>query len=482
MNDDRYWTRAAGLLVGVAASGANYGPAPAFAAPPYSTTTPKAGGLLPPIALPPAQPVSPPGTPFVPPVAIALPGIGTVDGQTDPKSIRLMAKATVAVTGSGFGASPGQAFLGTDSRDRNACNLPGLRLNLTVTAWSANRLTLRMPNAVPASVAQPCDVVLIVQTNTGQLKHDATLGAAAAPYPSVPVVLPRSGVGASPKPPAPMPIGVGGATTPHGAAPGLSAPGAGITGIGPNGQGYRVTPGVDYRISGSQFGSGVGRARIVSPAIPNGTIDLIIEDWQDGGIRALIPKDVSGIPDINPLTLQVITAAGKLYTMNDVSFIATRTPPTVFSTSNNNFAAVLNLIANPIWPPAPAGTPPPAGQTASFVYRYMEGASIDCPSPGQDRVGIKLKNGWVATGVVVVPKTSTISDPNHNVYGQNGDTVFTGAYRVNHTAPSLAYIDWGVFRSHDAKGFGGPFRGPDMCVSAYDLNVTANGPVGTLPY
>ena len=476
MNENRYWTRAAGLLVGVAASGANYGPAPAFAAPPYSTTTPKAGGLLPPIALPPAQPVSPPSTPFVPPVAIALPGIGTVDGQTDPKSIRLMAKATVAVTGSGFGASPGQAFLGTDSRDRNACSLPGLRLNLTVTAWSANRLTLRMPNAVPASVAQPCDVVLIVQTNTGQLKHDATLGAAAAPYPSVPVVLPRSGVGASPKPPAPMPIGVGGATTPHGAAPGLSAPGAGITGIGPNGQGYRVTPGVDYRISGSQFGSGVGRARIVSPAIPNGTIDLIIEDWQDGGIRALIPKDVSGIPDINPLTLQVITASGKLYTMNDVSFIAARTPPTVFSTTNAAFASQLRVVADSRW------SPQTGVQDGSFVARLVTGDNIDCPSPGQDQVALKLKNGWVATSVVVVPGTSLLSDPNHTDDGSNGDTVFTGAYRVNHTAPGLAYIDWGVYRTHEAKSFGGVHQAPDTCTSIYGLNVTANGPVGTLPY
>ena len=43
------------------------------AAPPISTTTPKLGGLLPPIALPPAQPVKPPGNTFLPPIGNSKP-------------------------------------------------------------------------------------------------------------------------------------------------------------------------------------------------------------------------------------------------------------------------------------------------------------------------------------------------------------------------------------------------------------------------
>ena len=408
-----------------------------------------------------------------PVMGIALPGIGTIDGKSEPRSIRLVAKESFGVTGSGFGAVRGTAFITSDRRDRGSCDIPGLKLSLDVVAWSENRLTLRMPDTLPLSAPEPCDAVLVVQNTGGELKHGATLAAATTLHSGSMVALPAAGVGTVSKPAAPMPTGVFGPAPPHGPVLGLTSSGPGIFGIGTNGEGYRVTPGIDYRISGSQFGQGVGRVRMVSPAIPNGAIDLIVEDWQDGSIRALIPKDVSGVIDINPVTLQVITASGRMFTKGDVSFTATRSPPTVFSTKNSNFASQLRLIADPRWP-AQANVFP--------VYRFKTGNNIDCPGPGQDQVGVRLKNGWVATYVVVVPETSEFSDPNHMADGSNGDTVFTGAYQVNHSTPGLVFIDWGVFRNHEAKSFGGVSQAPDTCTSRYDLNVTAIGPVGTAPY
>ena len=256
---------------------------------------------------------------------------------------------------------------------------------------------------------------------------------------------------------------------------------------------YVFTPGGGYSFIGAGFGTGTGQVRLINRHLPGGHLDFVVKAWTDDTVTAFLPEDISGIPDLpvlsthaeangsytssqtdDPVALQLITQSGQIFTLDrHVSFFGVRVSqhfdPTAFPVDVFDYTSLDRQWATAI-------------QTDGRIYRGENGSDLNCPNPGRDILSVRLKNGWAVTGFSVTATTPVTSNSSKNVYGDDGDTIYTGApYTIAAASPATVEIDWGVLRSHRGhhSGFSYP---PDECDSGYDVSFDAVGPVGTTPY
>lgn len=268
----------------------------------------------------------------------------------------------------------------------------------------------------------------------------------------------------------------------------------GLHGVGGAGTSHYVfTPGGGYSFIGVDFGSGIGQVRLVNKHLPGGHLDFVVKAWTDSIVTAFLPQDISGIPDLpvltthaeangsyssrqtdDPVSLQLITQSGQIFTLErHVSFFGARMSqhfdPSSFPADVFDYTSVDKQWA-------------PVTLSSGSIYRAENGSDLNCPNPGRDIVSVRLKNGWAVTQFSVTAKTPVTSNSSKNVYGDDGDTIYTGApYTIAAASPATVEIDWGVLRSHRGhySGFSYP---PDECDSGYDVSFDAVGPAGTTPY
>jgi hypothetical protein len=261
---------------------------------------------------------------------------------------------------------------------------------------------------------------------------------------------------------------------------------SGIAIVNGHSKGVQFTPGGLYTVIGWGFGGAVGEVDLVGPHLPGGRLALQVTQWGDRVLQAQLPEPVSGIAD-QPVTLRVTTRAGTLLT-KDVQFFATR-QPLILGVDELDLSQAFELnLGNPNdWSDTRT--------SGAQITRTKSGNNIDCPSVGQDSLRTKLPPGWALAELAINSWLPTQGNPNKDFYGQDGDTVVSGAYTINQIPAGLTNqtfdVHWGVLRSHSTNGFslianftGNDFAwsGNDGCVSGYDVEATLVGPAGVHPF
>jgi hypothetical protein len=246
--------------------------------------------------------------------------------------------------------------------------------------------------------------------------------------------------------------------------------------------GVQITPGGQYAINGLGFGAAMGQVDLAGKHLPGGHVALQVTQWNDGQIIAFLPEPLRGLAD-QPLTLRVVTPGGTLYT-HDVQFYATREEISVDSLQgtlplDRAFKAQLSNLDK--WASGSIA--------ANVVSRSTEGQDIGCPNPGNDVLTITPPSGWALTEASVTSAEPTQSDPKHDIFGADGDTVVTSNWDITGwqsidtftSSSAQLTVHWGVFRSHTASGVT-TFHLNDYCSSVYSVQARFIGPAGLKPY
>lgn len=224
-------------------------------------------------------------------------------------------------------------------------------------------------------------------------------------------------------------------------------------------------------------------------------------DWHDDEVHALLPQDISGVPD-QPAALQLITRPRTTYrttyTIDNASFHAARAEITL--TSNLDRLVLMSSSSN--WPKNPAV------RSDGLMLREQHGSSIDCWAPGTDSLSFNPPAGWEVSGIEA--SFGRIDSGDGDGYGNSGSRVFTPGYglgdwaRVSVLGTGLWTIpvQWGVWRSHRSPSVGvadfipyqitsvasfvvnipGGSGSEDVCESDYSIAVHLIGPAGVSPY
>jgi len=235
-------------------------------------------------------------------------------------------------------------------------------------------------------------------------------------------------------------------------------------------KGAQLTPGGNVTLNGFGFGDGAGSISLVTSA-PQSVIDLRVLDWHDSEVYALLPAGVRGVAD-QPVKIQLITHAGKIYSLDGAQFFGTREEVLL----TTNLSRVFHVDADQSW------ANPVSGDDGSVSRDdFRPGGSIDCKSPGTDLVFFDtLPKGFEVSGVVFWHGRTDSGDGVDGGYA--GNRMFFPRYslgpwsRVSDTQ-SLLQVKWGVWRSHTSPSVLGDDP-TDDCSSNYQLAVSVIGPAG----
>lgn len=227
---------------------------------------------------------------------------------------------------------------------------------------------------------------------------------------------------------------------------------------------FVLSPGKPLSIGGFGLGTSMGQANAIGQ-FPSGAVSLRIVDWHDDQVDALFPPDVRGVPD-QPITVQVVTPAGKIFKLDGGKFYATREDVTL----THGIPRVVRLAAG--------------GRSASMsddgtVYRTDYGESINCFPPSADTLtAVDPGKGFVVTGLGATWGRTDSGDGDYN--GDAGSRTFFPGYGFGEWSGDSIRVNWGVWRSHTSPY--GMLSGWDSCVSSYQIAVSLSGPAGVSPF
>jgi len=266
------------------------------------------------------------------------------------------------------------------------------------------------------------------------------------------------------------------------------APQDGIGGVTGKRRDFVVTPGGKIVVGGHGFGTAPGRVLVRHGAIPGGAIALQVVSWTEHEIDTLVPANVSGLPDLDGIGLEVLvvppkgisveqsrTVPGKSYSIGPGKFVAAR----VETTFADNLGGLISFQTSQNWP----GTMSSEG----LVFRYEGGESVNCRPPGADRLVFKVRPGFTVSAVAMSVHAPTDVGASGGLFGEETH-LFSPAYSYgdwgkvvagSQTLDSLT-INWGVWKNHQEGYFLLPSN--DICMSGYAVSVSVVGPAGLSPF
>lgn len=240
----------------------------------------------------------------------------------------------------------------------------------------------------------------------------------------------------------------------------------GIDAVNRKSTGFQVTPGANLTILGAAFGDAMGQANLIGN-FPGGAVPLRVIDWKNNAVFALLPTGLRGVPD-QPVTVQIVTAAGRTFRRDGGTFIAAREDVTL----TTNVLRVLQFRSSPAWDWSMTSD--------GSVYRSTQGPSIDCSAVGTDTLTVvDPGKGFVVTGLNA-NWTGRTDSGDGSEEGEPGSRTYSPGYGFGEWNGNAVAVRWGVFRSHRSANLAiGPM---DHCTSSYQIAVTVTGPAGVSPF
>ena len=241
---------------------------------------------------------------------------------------------------------------------------------------------------------------------------------------------------------------------------------------------FIITPGGSVIIAGKGFGPASGRAFASGlTGFPGGAAALRVIAWSNFEIDAVLPAGIRGVPDIDGISAQVFTPAGKSFTLANGKFIAAREEITLTSQLDR----LILLKPSAAWPWIMAAD--------GGVHRWLGGNSVECPSAGTDELIFQPPSGFEVSGVVMRYGRTDTGDG--DAYGHAGNHLFIPGYGIGDwdttAGPGGQLFDrlsiaWGIFRSHTSPGIFKGVANGDQCNSDYQIAVSLVGPAGVAPF
>jgi hypothetical protein len=240
-------------------------------------------------------------------------------------------------------------------------------------------------------------------------------------------------------------------------------PKPGIFSVNGKSSGFIFSPGNFVTIKGLGLGKSIGKVNLISQGLPGGIMSLVVQDWRDEQIYALLPNGTRGIPDL-AVTLQVIPSSGQTYLLQGGRFYASREAIAVTANLNN----IIRIQFDNTWIPS-------YDPSTASVSRYAGlNAQGSCPAPGVDQLAYADPGkGFVVSGLNYIWGSA---DPG------------TPGYAVGNSLTNNVPVSWGVMHMRYPKThscflfFCSDWGPPDDCFSDYQVSVILTGPAGVAPF
>jgi hypothetical protein len=258
----------------------------------------------------------------------------------------------------------------------------------------------------------------------------------------------------------------------------LITPQPGIGSVNDKIRGYIVSPRNYLTIKGREFGDTVGKVNVVGSYFPTGASALRVVNWRTDEIYVLVPSEIRGVLD-HEVNIQVITRANKTYRLDGGKFIAAREEIAV----RTNIPRIIQFESSGGWKASMTNE--------GFVGRSSAGESINCPSPGMDRLrgpdrytdprAIFPGKGFVIVGLNA--SWGRTDSGNGDGRGNDGSRTFFPGYGFSEwygKDQEIIDVKWGVWRSHESPVMF--IQGYDLCSSSYQIEVVLSGPAGVAPF
>lgn len=242
---------------------------------------------------------------------------------------------------------------------------------------------------------------------------------------------------------------------------------------------FVITPGGNVVISGKGFGPAPGHVFASGlTGFPGGAAALQVTAWNDFEIDAVLLAGIRGVPDLDGISAQAFTSAGKSFALGNGKFVAAREE--IVLTSQLDRLVLLQPSSQ--WPGVMAAD--------GGVHRRLGGDSLTCPSPGTDDLLFpQPPRGFQVSGVGMWHGRTDTGD--RDAWGDAGNHMFIPGYSIGDwDMTSIAggqnvdrlRIAWGVFRSHTSPQFLEGVANGDQCTSDYQVEVDLVGPAGVSPF
>src|SRR6185312_11403586 len=257
---------------------------------------------------------------------------------------------------------------------------------------------------------------------------------------------------------------------------------------------FVITPGGNVVIFGKGFGERAGQVFAKGlTGFPGGAAALQVTAWSNFEIDAVLPAGIRGVRDLSGVATQVVTPAGKSFTLGNGRFFAAREE--IVLTTNLDRLIEFQMFG---WTTSEdasvtsdTGSHPNVLDTNGNVRRLEAGISdFDCERSSHDiLVFSHVPAGFTVSGIAFWSGRTDAGDGNG--YGGSGNRMYFPGYSLgdfyttsqatNHLQSAsfdAIQINWGVWRSHNSAGSFSTWE----CSSNYQVAVSLVGPAGISPF